>query len=71
MEGKNVFFLEDLEDAAVDAVIITAAKREEIQEAIDETKRRLEGEWSWEEVKNAMPEGTVIIDKWTHCKVYY
>ena len=72
MENKNIFFLKDLDEDCVDAVIITEATKQEIENIIAKVKEERSGEYQWEDFINAMPEDTEIYDKWNHIEsIYY
>lgn len=66
----NYFLLQDLTEAEVDAIIITTASKEDIENAII-TAKETEG-YTWETLLECMPKETTVIDCFNNKnRVYY
>lgn len=66
----NYFLLQDLSEAEVDAIIITTASKEEIENAIAKAKETKD--YTWETLIESMPEGTTVIDCFNNKnRIYY
>ena len=64
---KKFYFLKDLYDGSVDAVIIAkTSTAEEIAEAIMQTKEK-DG-YEWADIVDALPEDCEIYDRWSDIK---
>lgn len=70
-ESKSYFFLKDLAEGCVDAVIIAkTSTAEDIKEAIMKAKEN--PEYKWEDLVNALPDDCEIVDKWSGIEeIYY
>lgn len=67
----NVYFLRDIDDNSINAVIISSYLKEEIQDIIDNVKRELEGKWCWEDIIKALPQDCMVFSKWDYESIYY
>ena len=56
----NYFLLQDLSEGTVDAIIVTSASKEEIEEAIRKAKEV--DDYTWEHLIESMPDNTKVID---------
>ena len=66
----NIFLLQDLDDSNIDAVIITTATKEEIQESI--SRARAVEDYTWEVLLENMPSNTIVLDCFNkNNRVYY
>lgn len=70
-ESKSYFFLKDLAEGCVDAVIIAkTSTAEDIKEAIMKAKEN--PEYQWEDLVNTLPDDCEIVDKWSGIEeIYY
>ena len=72
MQGteEKVYFLKDLAEDSVDAVVIaTTTTQEELQEAIYKVKSN--DEYSWEDLIAGLPKDCKVYDRWGSRMVYY
>ena len=67
----NYFLLQDLESGKVDAIIITSASREEVQNLVYKVKD-IE-DYTWEDLKEMLPEDMTLIECFNDekCRIYY
>ena len=67
----NYFLLQDLESGKVDAIIITSASREEVQNLVYKVKD-IE-DYSWEDLKEMLPEDMHLVECFNDekCRIYY
>lgn len=67
---KKVYFLKDLGEDCVDAVIIaTTSTLEEIQDAIYKAKEN--DDYTWDDLVDALPDDCEIYNKWNSEVIYY
>ena len=67
---KKVYFLKDMCEDCVDAVIIaTVSTKEEIEQAITEAKQS--DCYAWEDILNALPMDCEVYDRWGSEVIYY
>ena len=68
--SKRVYFLKDLSENCVDAVIIaTKSTKEDIEKAIKKAKKIKY--YTWDDLVAALPNDCEICDRWSHEVVYY
>ena len=67
----NYFLLQDLESGKVDAIIITSASREEVQNLVYKVKD-IE-DYTWEDLKEMLPKDMYLIECFNDekCRIYY
>lgn len=62
---KKIYFLKDLEEGTIDAVILAETSTlEEVENAIDEAKE-IE-DYAWEDLVEALPDDCEIYDYWNN-----
>ena len=67
---KRVYFLKDVSDNCVDAVIIaTKSKRKDIEKAIKKAKKN--ECYTWDDLVSALPSDCEIYDRWNAEEVYW
>jgi len=67
---KKVYFLKDLSEGSVDAVIIAKTSSEDdVRNAIIQAKQK--DEYQWDDIVNALPDDCEVYDTWSVKKVYY
>lgn len=67
MGKMKVYFLKDLSEDYIDAVIISKndnVTAKDIQKNIDKMKEQNEHDWQWEDIVNCLPQGCEIYDRW-------
>lgn len=65
-----VYFLKDMCDNTVDAVIMAeTSTKEDIEKAIAKAKEQ--DDFQWDDLVNALPNDCSIYDRWSHSIVYY
>ena len=71
-EREKVYFLREIADNSVDAVIFAeTSTKEEIQEAINKVKSEIDC-FTWEDLLEALPEDCKIYDRWENNEeIYY
>lgn len=68
--NKKVYFLKDLEENCVDAVIIAeTSTSEDIRNAIYKLKEK-EG-YTWHDLLQSLPSDCILYDKWHSESIYY
>ena len=68
--AKGIYFLTDMSEDCVDAVIIAEmSTKEDIEKAITEAKQK--EDYSWDNILEALPEDCEIYDRWNSEKIYY
>ena len=69
----KIYFLKDLSEDCVDAVIIAKeSSRIKIEESIMRAKQKHEDDYQWEHLVSELPSDCEIYDKWTHIEsIYY
>ena len=66
----SIYFLKDMSDNSIDAVIISeTSTKEDIENAIAKSKES--PGYTWEDLVNALPNDCEIHDRWSHDIVYY
>ena len=63
----KIYFLKDLCEDCVDAVIISKNDNmtaENIQKNIDKMKKQKEYDWQWEDIVESLPQDCEIYDRW-------
>lgn len=69
-DNLNIFFLKDMSEDCVDAVIIAkTSTKEEIENAIKSAKQI--GNYTWEDIIDALPYDCEIYDRWSSETIYY
>lgn len=69
MKELNVYFLKDIEEGCVDAVIITTHSKIEVQEILNEVREMEDFEWS--DIVNALSNDCMMFDRWSNESIYY
>ena len=67
MGKMKVYFLKDLSEDYIDAVIISKddnVTAKDIQKSIDKMKEQNEHDWQWEDIANCLPQGCEFYDRW-------
>lgn len=65
-----VYFLKDLCEDCIDAIIIAeTSTKEDIEKAIEKSKQV--DEYQWDDLVEALPDDCTIYDKWSNDIVYY
>lgn len=67
MGKMKVYFLKDLSEDYIDAVIISKddnVTAKDIQKNIDKMKEQNECDWQWEDIVNCLPQGCEFYDRW-------
>ena len=68
--NKTIYFLSDIEENSVDAVIIAKTSTStDIKNAISQCKQ-IDG-YTWDDLKNALPSDCEIFDRWDNETLYY
>lgn len=68
--SKRIYFLKDMSEDCVDAVIIaTKSTKDEIENAIDNAKQI--DDYTWDDITEALPEDCEIYDIWNEEEIYY
>ena len=65
----KVYFLKDLSEDYIDAVIISKDDNitaKDIQKNIDKMKGQKEYDWQWVDIVNCLPQGCEIYDRWQY-----
>ena len=65
----NYFLLKDLSEGEVDAIIITKASKEEVEENIATAKEK--DDYTYEDLLKCMPEGTEVVDCFKKDNILY
>ena len=66
----TVYFLKDIAEDCVDAVIIAeTSTKNEIEDAILDAKQN--DEYQWQDIVDALPDDCTIHDKWSCDTVWY
>ena len=70
--NKNVYFLKDMQEGSVDAIIIaTESTAEEVQEIINNMKEKNDY-YSWDDLVECLPADCEIYDRWgNNGEIYY
>lgn len=68
--SKRIYFLKDMSENCVDAVIIaTKSSKKEIEEAIVKSKQN--DDYTWDDIVKALPDDCEIYDRWNEEEIYY
>lgn len=68
--SKRIYFLNDMTENCVDAVIIAkTSTKEEIESAIDRAKEI--DAYTWDDILEALPSDCEIYDRWNNDMIYY
>ena len=66
----SIYFLKDLSEGCVDAVIIAkSSTKEDIENAISEAKKN-DG-YIWDDIKENLPGDCEVHDRWSNEEIYY
>ena len=67
---EKIYFIKDLEDNCVDAIIIAkTSTKEDIQNSIYKAKEN--NNYTWDDLIKYLPSDCVIYDKWDSEVIYY